>query len=69
MKKSKKLRVPYALSVFGKEEVKAVNDVLKTPQIVAGKNAVEFENKIARLFGKKYGVLVNSGSSANLLSL
>ncbi len=63
------LRVPYALAVFGNEERRAVGEVLKTPQIVAGKKAGEFEGKIAKLFGKKYGLLVNSGSSANLLAL
>ena len=63
------LRVPYALAVFGEEERKAVRDVLKTSQIVAGKKAAEFEGRIAKLFGKKYGLLVNSGSSANLLAL
>lgn len=63
------LRVSYALSLFGNEERKAVMEVLKTPQIVAGKKAAEFEKKIAIQFGKKYGVFVNSGSSANLLAL
>lgn len=69
MKNNKKLRVPYAMAVFGKEEIEAVNAVLKTPQIVAGKKAEEFESKVARLFGKKHGIFVNSGSSANLLAL
>src|SRR3989344_4425716 len=64
----KKLRVPYASAVFRDEERKAVNEVLKTPQIVAGARAAEFEAKISRLFGKKFGLLVNSGSSANLLA-
>lgn len=63
------LRVSYALSLFGNEERKAVMEVLKTPQIVAGKKATEFEQKIATQFNKKYGVYVNSGSSANLLAL
>ncbi len=63
------LRVPYALAVFGEEERKAVQEILKTSQIVAGKKATEFEQRIAKLFGKKYGLLVNSGSSANLLAL
>jgi len=67
-KKHANLRVPYALAVFGDAERKAVMDVLKTPMIVPGKQAKEFEGKIARLFGKKHGVLVNSGSSANLLA-
>ena len=62
------LRVPYAYAVFGKEERDAVQEVLSTAQIVAGKRAAEFENKIAALFGKKHGLLVNSGSSANLIA-
>lgn len=62
------LRVPYASAIFGKEERDAVREVLKTPQIVAGKRAALFEDKISTLFGKKHGVLVNSGSSANLLA-
>ncbi len=63
------MRISYAHAVFGKEERRAVADVLKTPQIVAGKCADEFENKIAALYDKKFGLLVNSGSSANLLAL
>jgi len=66
-RKSSSLRVPYASAVFGVEERKAVEQVLKTPQIVAGRQAALFEKKISELFGKKHGVLVNSGSSANLL--
>ena len=66
---SNQLRVSYAHALFGEEERNAVMEVLKSSQIVAGKNAAEFENKIAALFGKKYGIFVNSGSSANLLAL
>lgn len=62
------LRVPYALAVFGQAERQAVGKVLAMPMIVPGPYARTFEQKIARLFGKKYGVLVNSGSSANLLA-
>lgn len=62
-------RVPYGLAVFGNEERKAVADVLKTPMIVPGALVKKFENKIADMFGKRYGVMVNSGSSANLLAL
>lgn len=66
----KNLSVPYAAAVYGKEEVEAVRRVLKNPQkIVAGYRVREFEKKVAKLFGKKYGVMVNSGSSANLIAL
>ncbi len=74
MKKNKKSannfpRVPYALAVFGDEERKAVANVLATPMIVPGALVRKFENKISAMFGKRYGVMVNSGSSANLLAL
>ncbi len=63
-----KIRVPYGLSVHGKEEIDAVVKVLKG-NTALGDKTKEFEGKIAKMFGKKYGVMVNSGSSANLLAL
>lgn len=66
---SKLHKVPYALSVFGKEEIKAVNEVLKTPMIAPREKTFEFEQKISNLFGKKYGVMMSSCSSANLIAV
>jgi CDP-6-deoxy-D-xylo-4-hexulose-3-dehydrase len=66
---SKLHKVPYALSVFGKEEIAAVNEVLKTPMIGPREKTYEFEEKISHLFAKKYGVMMTSCSSANLLAL
>lgn len=63
-----KLRVPYGFSVHGQEEIDAVVEVLKNGTAIGDKTK-EFEGKIAKMFGKKYGVMVNSGSSANLLAL
>ena len=61
-------RVPYGLSVHGKDEIRAVTNVLKkTTQM--GKNVYEFEKKISKLFDKKYGLMVNSGSSALMLAM
>jgi CDP-6-deoxy-D-xylo-4-hexulose-3-dehydrase len=37
--------------------------------LASGPLVKEFEDKIALLFGKKYGIAVNSGSAANLLAL
>ena len=34
-----------------------------------GKNTLEFENKIANLFGHKFGVGTNSGSSSLLIAM
>ena len=68
--KSKKLlRVPYALSVHDYRETAAVARVIDEHRTSMGKETYAFEKKIAALFGKKYGIMVNSGSSANLLSL
>ena len=67
MKPNKNLRVPYGFSVHGKEEIAAVVKVLKG-NTALGKNTKEFESKVAKLFGKKYGIMVNSGSAANLLA-
>ena len=62
-----KMRVPYGYSVHGQQEINAVVRVLKGNTALS-KNVKEFELKIAKMFGKKYGVMVNSGSSANLLA-
>lgn len=66
--KSNSLRVPYGLSVYDKKEVQSVLSVLEEHRTNTGKETVAFENGVAKLFGKKYGVMVNSGSSANLLA-
>lgn len=64
------MRVSYALAVYGAAERAAVARVLRDPtKIVPGVAVREFEQRIARLFGKEYGVMVNSGSSANLLAI
>ena len=64
----KNIRVPYGLSVHGNEEIKAVTKVLKSSTQM-GKNVSAFEKKISKLFEKKYGLMVNSGSSALLLAM
>ena len=66
--KSKYLRVPYGLSVHGKDEINAVKKVLNSTTQM-GKNVSVFEKKIAKLFSKKYGLMVNSGSSALMLAM
>ena len=63
------MRVDYAKAVYGAEEEKAVIDVLRSPVLLGGQKTKDFEDSIAKIFGKKYGVMVNSGSSANLLAL
>jgi CDP-6-deoxy-D-xylo-4-hexulose-3-dehydrase len=61
-------KVFYAQAVYGDEEVDAVTKCLKEGWLGMGKYVHEFEEKVARIFGKKYGIVVNSGSTANYLA-
>ena len=61
---------PNKLEAYGEEEIKAVEQCLRDGWLAGfGPRSIEFEEKIAKEFGKKYGVFVNSGSSACLLAL
>ena len=65
--KQTKLRVPYGFSVHGQEEIDAVVEVLRG-NTALGAKTMALEEKVSKMFGKKHGVMVNSGSSANLLA-
>ena len=67
MSKENFLRVPYAQSVHGQDEIDAVVQVLKTSTQM-GKNVTEMEEKVSKMFDKKYGLMTNSGTSALMLA-
>lgn len=61
---------PNKFESYGEEEIKAVEACLRDGWLAGfGPRSIEFEEKIAKAFGKKYGVFVNSGSSACLLAI
>ena len=64
-------KIYYGKAVYDKKEIKAVVNVLtkNSLTLVDGQNVKKLEKKVSRLFGKKYGLMVNSGSSANLLAI
>ena len=64
-------KIFYGRAVYDQKEISAVNRVLKKESLtlIDGKNVKKLESVIAKIFGKKYGLMVNSGSSANLLAL
>ena len=64
-------RIPYAGSVHDEQEVAAVCEVLRGgPQALRiGRHVREFEQRIAELFGKRRGIMCNSGSSALYLAV
>jgi len=57
------IKVSYAQTVYGKKEIDAVVKCLKESTQM-GHYSGKFEKKISSLFDKKYGLYVNSGSSA-----
>jgi CDP-6-deoxy-D-xylo-4-hexulose-3-dehydrase len=61
--------VQYAGPYFNSEEYVAAIKTLLGEWLVLGAEAIKFENRFPKLFGKKYGLMVNSGSSANLLMM
>jgi len=68
----KKLDWPLMENNILKEDLNAVVKFLKARDdliLTQGKNVRKFENQWSRWLGVKYSVLVNSGSSANLLSM
>lgn len=65
------MKVFYGKAVYNKKEIDASIKVLKNKSLtlIDGPCVKSLERKIARIFGKKFGLMVNSGSSANLLAL
>lgn len=60
---------PLASDTWGAEERRAIEDVLDSGKLTYGQKVLEFEASAANFFGSEYAVMVNSGSSANLLAL
>ena len=65
------MKIYYGKAVYDQKEIQASLKVLKDKSLtlIDGPAVKNLENKISKLFGKKYGLMVNSGSSANLLAL
>lgn len=61
------IKVPYGTTVHGEEEIAAVVNVLRTSTQM-GKHVREMEERVAALYNKKHGIMVNSGSSALYLA-
>ena len=62
------LRVPYGMAVHDEQEENAVLEIIRNHKTIMGERVKQFEQEIATLFSKDQGIMVNSGSSANLLT-
>ena len=58
-----------AVDTWGPEEKAAIHEVIDSGRLTMGPKVAEFEAAFARYFGRKHAVMVNSGSSANLVSI
>lgn len=61
--------VNYAGPFFNSDEYVSAAESLLDGWLVMGDKSIKFERKFPRYYGKEFGVLTNSGSSANLLMM
>lgn len=61
------MRIPLASSGLRPEDINAAIQVLESGNLTMGSRVKEFEMKMASYLGTKHFIMVNSGSSANLL--
>ena len=64
-----KSKIPLAVPPCGEKEVVEALESLMSMRTTAGEKVSKFEKKFAKFIGTKFGIMVNSGSSANLLAL
>jgi len=64
-----KRNLPLAISSWDQREISVMNDVIKSGRFTMGEKVKEFEINFAKYLNCKYAVMVNSGSSANLLMI
>lgn len=58
---------PLAVSTIGEEEIDAATEVLRSGNTTMGEKVEEFEAAFAKYVGAPHAIMVNSGSSADLL--
>jgi CDP-4-dehydro-6-deoxyglucose reductase, E1 len=62
-------RVPLAYNLFGDDEREALQAVIRSGNLTQGSEVEKFEAAFAAWHGSNYAILVNSGSSANLVAI
>src|SRR5258708_2233851 len=56
-------------STWGPEEIEAIRRTVELGRFTMGEQVCAFEKEFAAYFGMRHGVMVNSGSSANLVAV
>lgn len=60
---------PLSVPLYGADEVTGALDALLTQNVTMGSRVLEFERAFAEMMGSRHAIMVNSGSSANLLAV
>ncbi|EMY36117.1 DegT/DnrJ/EryC1/StrS aminotransferase [Arthrobacter crystallopoietes BAB-32] len=60
---------PLATSSWDDDEYVAIGEVIASDRFTMGPKVREFEEQFAEAFGSRHAVMVNSGSSANLIAI
>ena len=68
-KNNSKYNYPLLADNLSKQDIKAAKKVLDSGTITMSKQTTNFEKYFAKYLGVKYALMVNSGSSANLLAI
>src|SRR6266566_6449876 len=64
-----KTRIPLSIPTYSSDEVEEALDSLLSTWVTMGSKVKKFEEAFAQYNGSKHAVMVNSGSSANLIAL
>ena len=60
---------PLMADTWGDEEIEAIQGVIASGQYTMAENVARFEDAFAAYHGRAHAVMVNSGSSANLIAV
>lgn len=63
------IKYPLASSTWDEKEIEAINGVIAKDMYTMGAGVKQFEEDFATYVNSKYAVMVNSGSSANLIAV
>ncbi|MBF0457215.1 MAG: DegT/DnrJ/EryC1/StrS family aminotransferase [Nitrospirae bacterium] len=63
------MKLSLTSSTFDREEKDAIAAVVESDMLTMGRHVLEFETEFAAYFGRKHAIMVNSGSSANLVAI
>lgn len=69
MSKMKKIKYPLLSDAFSSKDILEAKKVLFSKKITMSAYTSKFEKNFAKYVGAKYALMVNSGSSANLLAV